>query len=230
MTSFGQVLVGEQHLLNQSSAGFKISPYLQDLALQVGQEFPFQQASHWLSKLAKVDLNAKQIERLTHHYGQQLEAHPLPANNASEELHYCMMDGGMILTRPAQWREMKVGRIVKVSDIEVLTEKRKQVNHSLYLAHLGDCDTFFEKFARQTDRLTNKVFLADGAQWIWDKITQRYPKSVQILDFYHCWEKFCGFATLYFADPLQRLAWLDSQRGHLLADNLGAVVAPSRHQ
>jgi hypothetical protein len=224
------VTVPQPHVMNQAPAGFKISPYLQELALAVGQEFPFQQASAWLAKLAGVDLNAKQIERLTHHYGQQLEQQPAPALGDDSTLHYCMMDGGMVLTRPNQCgappgREMKVGRIVKATDIEMLTEKRKQVNHSVYVAHLGDCETFFEKFARHTDELTSKVFLADGAQWIWDKVSERYPKSVQILDFYHCWEKFCGFATLHFADPSERSAWLDSQRVHLLEGKLGIVVA-----
>lgn len=113
--------------MNQAPAGFKISPYLQDLALQVGQQFPFQQASEWLSKLAKVDLNAKQIECLTHHYGQKVEQHPLPSITEQEGLHYCMRDGGMILTRPSQWREMKVGRIVKTTDITFLTEKSNQI-------------------------------------------------------------------------------------------------------
>jgi hypothetical protein len=74
--------------MNQAPAGFKISPYLQDLALQVGQEFPFQQASDWLSKLAKVELDAKQIERLAHHYGQQIEAHPLPTVEQDNQLHW----------------------------------------------------------------------------------------------------------------------------------------------
>lgn len=88
---------------------------------------------------------------------------------------------------------MKVGRIVKTTGIEVLSLNRSQINHSVYVAHLGDCNVFFEKFARHTDGLAKKVFLADGAQWIWDKSNQRYLDSLQILDFYHCWEKFCGF-------------------------------------
>jgi hypothetical protein len=48
-----------------------------------------------------------------------------------------MMDGAIILTRPPQWKEMKVGRMVKATDMEALTEKRNQINHSVYLAHLG---------------------------------------------------------------------------------------------
>lgn len=217
-------------MLNQAPAGFKISPYLQDLALQVGQEFPFQQASAWLSKLAKVELDAKQIERLTHHYGQQMEEHPLPTCVEDNQLHYCMMDGGMVLTRPSQCgappgREMKVGRIVKAADIEPLTEKRNQINHSVYVAHLGDCEAFFEKFARQTDGLTHKVFLADGAQWIWDKVSERYPDSIQILDYYHCWERFCDFAALHFANPIQRTTWLENQQTCLFSDQLGQLVA-----
>jgi len=77
--------------MNHRPAGFKISAYLQELALEVGQEFPFQQASAWLARLAGVNLKAKQIERLTHHYGQQLEQPPTPALAPVSTLHYCMM-------------------------------------------------------------------------------------------------------------------------------------------
>ena len=66
--------------------------------------------------------------------------------------------------------------------------------------------------------------MADGAQWIWDKVSQRYPNSVQILDFYHCWGKFCDFAALHFPDAQLRSAWLNNQPAHLLEDQLGRVV------
>ena len=111
------------------------------------------------------------------------------------------------------------------TDITSLSEKRNQITDSLYVAHLGDCDTFFEKFARHTDGLAHKVFLADGGQWIWDKVSERYPGSVQILDYYHLWERYCGFAALHFADPAQGAAWLDNQQACLFWDQIGQLVA-----
>jgi hypothetical protein len=114
---------------------------------------------------------------------------------------------------------MKAGPIVKA------TEKSNQINHSVYVAHLGDCETFFEKFARHTHGLAHKGFLSDGAQWIWDKVSERYPGSVQILDYYHLWARFCGFASRHFAEPAQGAVWLENQQVCLFSHQRGQLVA-----
>lgn len=201
ITTFGPLTLPTHHVMNQAPAGFKVSPYVQTLALQGGQEFRFQKGSEWLADMAGINLSAKQIERITHHYGQVLETTPAPLPPASEDLHYCLMDGGMVLIGPNHYREMKVGRLVNSRHIQAVSAKRNRLTACQYVAHLGDCNAFFEKFAALADPLPQKVFWGDGASWIWDRVSARYPESVQILDFYHCWEKYCGFALLAFAEP-----------------------------
>lgn len=50
-----------------------MSPYLQELVVFTGQNCVFEDGSDQRRRLAGVDVTAKQIERLTHAYGELLE-------------------------------------------------------------------------------------------------------------------------------------------------------------
>lgn len=74
MTRFGLQHIASSHCLAPvGRAGFRISPYLQELGCYVGQQCPFDEASLLLERLSGVTLSDKQIERLCHHHGQLLD-------------------------------------------------------------------------------------------------------------------------------------------------------------
>jgi hypothetical protein len=52
--------------------GFRQSYYLQELGYYIGQLLPFDEGSICLHKPSSISLTDKQIERLTHHYGEVL--------------------------------------------------------------------------------------------------------------------------------------------------------------
>lgn len=122
--------VRKTHILCPStgSRGFRVSPYLQDLACYVGQLVPFEEGSELLSKLSHIDLNDKMIENLSHYYGQMLEeAHTTsvaaPMSMSQTAPHYVMLDGSMIYTREAGWKEIKLGRLFSAEDSVVLKQR-----------------------------------------------------------------------------------------------------------
>jgi len=45
---------------------------------------------------------------------------------------------------------------------------------------------------RLIDGIPKKVFVCDGAPWIWDGVESVYPKSLQILDYYHVKHHLCA--------------------------------------
>ncbi len=182
-----------------------------------------------LEKLSGIQVNAKQIERLTHTYGQvwqETQAQQADAVKPKEgQLHYAMMDGGMVLTRKEGWKEMKLGRVFAASALLAASAQRNFIHQSQYVAHLGDHHTFLEKLSPQVDHLTNLVWIADGARWIWDWIEQYYPDSVQILDYYHVKERLCDFALEAFRDQALRKEWVGQQEELLLEDQAETVLA-----
>lgn len=140
-------------------------------------------------------INAKQIERVCHKYGQWIEdednqaieeeVHKAHEPEKANELHYVSVDGAMYLKREDSWKESKLGRIYQSKDIVQVSK-----THS---THLGENKEFIPKMDYHLSDLNNLVFIAVGARWIWKWIEQSYPESIQIVDYYHAKEHLCEF-------------------------------------
>ena len=206
-----------------------MTAYWQEQCVYMGQERVFEQASEVIEKLTGTAVTAKQLERLCHCYGQLAEAQQVQQADAlhtkDERTHYAMVDGGMVLTREDDWREMKLGRVFAAEAHLPESEKRNFIRESTYVAHLGGHRAFFNKLLPVTDRLSEVIWIADGARWIWDHVQTHYPDSVQILDYYHCKEKLCEFASEAFKDKTERSEWIALQEELLLADQAPTVLA-----
>ena len=145
---------------------------------------------------------------------------------------YCMVDGCMILTREGaesnDWKEVKLGRIFTDTDHYELDKHHNWINHSIYLAHLGDYEAFLNKFEPIVDVLDSLkerlIFIADGAPWIWNWIENAYGDAIQILDFYHAMEHLAHFAKVHFKSRKQEKIWLSSQKIQLLNDQIEKVI------
>lgn len=195
--------------MSQSPMGFKISPVMQEHMCRMGSKMTFEEASEELSTMLRMEINAKQVERLCHCYGEQLEQIDwdeaysdavqtnFPANNSAPV--YCMADGSMLLTREEKWKEIKLGRIFSESShIDNISKNRGMISESVYSAHFGNSNDFWKRFSKEIPPNRKLVFICDGAKWLWNNIDDCYPQSIQILDFYHCKEHVCQFAKDYY--------------------------------
>jgi hypothetical protein len=201
---------------------------LQDLACHIGQSVPFDEGSELLLKIGGISLTDKQIERITHHYGEILETQTIEVQAHKEpdsELHYAMMDGSMVFIRGEEegWKELKLGRIFSQSSAYD-AKKRGVIKESIYVAHLGGHEDFLNKFDTIIDTKSNLVALGDGARWIWDYWTTFHPKAVQILDYFHAVEKIGLWASLVFKDIKSEKDWMKSCEELLLNDAIKEVI------
>lgn len=74
-----------------------------------------------LTKTKGIEVNAKQIERVCQHYGEEIEkiqaqsiasgAPPVNFKADFQNYYYAMLDGAMLLTREEKWKELKLGCI-----------------------------------------------------------------------------------------------------------------------
>jgi hypothetical protein len=199
----------------------------------VGQQLVFEQATEMVLKLTGSTVNAKQIERLCHCYGEKLEeqqekqiaAGENPAGYFPKQLHYLMLDGGMLLTREDGWKEMKLCRIFSADQIAQVSKGRKQIIQSNYIGHLGSHKEFLKKVEHHGDAIPHKAIVADGAPWIWNWADDVYPGSIQILDFYHAKEHLCNFAEHQFKEVEEKQKWINHQSLRLLNDQIEKVIA-----
>lgn len=219
--------------------GFKISPLLQETMCRIGSRLPFEEACEELNLLLGLGANAKQIERVCHSYGEGLDqidwelacSVRVESETPKKEdtTTYCMADGSMLLTREDKWKEIKLGRIfTSDAHIEGVSKGRGMITDSVYCAHFGNSDNFWKLFSHQIPQSGKLVFIADGAKWLWNNIDERYPNSIQILDYFHCKEHICAFAKAYFSkDSKAQRAFVDSVMGHFthkrVAEGISAI-------
>ena len=217
----------KSHVLSPKG-NFRQSPYLQETALFLEQSEIFMDASELLERLSGIDLSDKQIENLCHHYGGVLEDECIDNQDVVIEkdtnLTYAMVDGSYVMTRIDGWKEVKLGRIFKAGDNYALSEKRNTIKNSQYVAHLGECTDFIEKFSPNIANFTYLVCIADGAPWFWNWLRDYYPKAVQILDFYHGYEKICQWSLSRFKDKIQRDLLNSNFKELLLNDDVKEVI------
>ena len=147
LTSVGNVCFHKNHPLATAPGGFKISPYMQEQLCRAGTRLPFEEASEQVTELKGVAVNAKQIERLCHHYGELLgQVDWKQAYNEATQLRlplkdkltYAMMHGSSILTRQKEesWKEVKLCRTFRSGDrVEDVSKDRNLIGRSEYVAH-----------------------------------------------------------------------------------------------
>lgn len=162
-----------------------ISSYAQETMCYMGQHLVFKDAEEVINTLTAANINAKQIERICHLYGQSLEQsqlYDIEVNgyeevlpNESEKLHYVSVDGSMYFTKEEGWKEIKLGRIYKDEDLTQVSKDRGKLLDSNYVAHLGSSKEFLPRMEYYIENIKNKVFIADGATWIWNWIDDTYP-------------------------------------------------------
>lgn len=223
--------VASSHCLVPSAGkrGFRTTAYLQDLACYVGQSLPFDEGSEVLAKLAGINLTDKQIERISHHYGEALEGLVLAEEELVGEkdtsLHYAMMDGSMVYIRGEEegWKELKLGRVFAASDAYEV-KKRGLIQQSQYVAHLGGHQDFLEKFDTLIHSKSNLVAISDGARWIWDYWHTFRPEAIQILDYFHAIEKIAEWLVLVLKEEKQKKDWLEYSETLLLNDEVAELI------
>jgi hypothetical protein len=187
-----------------------------------GQSVVFEEASALINTLTGCEFNAKQVERVCHLYGGFLEKKQEETIESGvskeitiqekEDLHYAMIDGAMYPTKGKEepWKEVKLGRLFKTSDLLPFSESRNYITKSTFVAHLGEAKDFFPKFEYEIEQLKNIIFINDGAPWIWNWVESNYPNSTQILDFYHAKEHLCDYAKGYFQEEDNRKKWIEN--------------------
>lgn len=218
------------------------SPYLQELLVYIGHLDVYNQASEIISKLLRVGASTATVYRTSERYGAMLEGllyqqedrqqpdQQQPAVEiAPEDVVYAGLDGSMLLTREG-WREVKLGRVFTSAAIDDAASagRGQPIIQSEYTAHLGRYEEFMRRFRVSIDRYGDLgerlVFLSDGARWISQSISSRYPRATHILDFYHAVEYLASYALVGLSDAGQRARWLAQQKARLLAGHLDAII------
>jgi len=218
-------------VLAETPLGFSITKKLQEKICLISQSQVFEDSEELLKSTMGIDISAKQIQRVSERYGQaieevqqvQIEEESAFKKPKDCNLAYLMFDGSMIYTREEAWKEIKVGRIFHADDVVKIQKNRSHIIDSLYVCHVGDHIGFFSKLEHYIEPYSHLICVADGAKWIWNFISDKYPDTIQILDFYHAMEKLEAYAKLQYNDA-EKETWVAAQKQLLLSNQVGDVI------
>ena len=217
--------------MSKLAGKMNISSLLQESLCYIGQALVFAEAEQVIGRLTGAQVNAKQIERVCHHYGQRILAEDTQTiEEQVNKRHYVSVDGVMYLTGeeswPApRWKENKLGLIYEQDDRVQMSKQRTALPDSIYVSHSGECQDFITKTDYHLENLNNLVFIADGARWIWKWADKTYPESVQIVDFYHAKEHRCAFAKSYLGDEQLGSQWIEQISDMMISQGINPVIA-----
>ena len=201
---------------------------LKDITAYVGQSECYQSSSELLKKTMQLDVSDNSIHRVCQSLGEegekwleeQREDVQSKPKAESDEVVYAHADGGMVLTRPSDWKEVKVGRVYKGKEVLKLSDTRSFIKESWYCFHLGGHEEFERKMSEYLDTYEDLkdrlVIIIDGAKWLGDWFSSEYPEALQILDYYHALEHFSDFSKVAIHRKEKRKEWLDTIRETLL--------------
>lgn len=207
---------------------------MQSMICMLGQHSVYKEAADLFKRFLGLEVNDMQIQRVCNYYGEQID----PIVNADQdefipklkeptkgEHTYVMVDGAMLMTREEKWKENKLGRIFRSSQLIDIQKDRNEIMESVYVSHLGSVNEFCPKMERHLNYVKGpKVFIADGARWIWKWVEDNYPGSIQILDYYHVLEKLQELARQQFSNEQQKKIWLEEQKALLKANGIYQVI------
>jgi len=119
-----------------------------------------------------------------------------------------------------EWFEVRSG-IIRLS-------RKFRPSLKVCLGGVMDPDKLFETMRSQwrqcplassRQRSTRMVFVADGAEWIWDRVGWHFPRCTQVLDIYHAAEHVGSAARAAWAECAQSERWIKGAIAWLIEQN-----------
>jgi hypothetical protein len=145
------------------------------------------------------------------------------------------------LEKREMWRDMKAGCWYEAETIphrqQSVRQKDKAQREGIVLRAKNQeyfCDIEqAEEFGKLlwatgcavgADRARIRVFICDGAVWIWNLIGHYFPNAIQIVDWYHAVDRLKRLAEEAFSHADERQAWLEQSTEDLWQGRVEAVI------
>jgi hypothetical protein len=218
----------------------QMSAEVLQLAALFGIDDAFATGHDLLKRTTALELSPNSIRKATQVMGEKVMSHEQDLIEQSQKLEnqkerqhlahsperlYGSMDGFKVLFEDG-WHDMKAG--VWWTAKTHKNGETKAENLRYYTDFLPASDfsnlvwaTGFDQKAASAQEL---IFVADGAEWIWNIVNQHYPQAVQIVDWYHACAYLSPIAKMVFSNPQQQKAWVEQVQSDLWDGKLDAVI------
>ncbi len=214
------------------------SRQVQALIARFSSYLPYRTVAQEMEAVCGIRLATSTIERYAQALGQRLrqeweqleqvrEAEDLPASDMPVSVRpsrlHVTMDGVMTHVG-GDWHEVKLGCVYQTNSAGKAVRTR-------YVATLRPSVVFGKRLRVLThqaggDRCRDVAVVADGADWIWQETGKHFPRSVQVVDFYHAAQHLWAYAHVRFGEGTPAASeWMRVQKERLLSDGIAHVIA-----
>jgi len=227
-----------------------LSAELERLAAMTGVLLPFGKGRNLFEALTLVGLSDQALDKATQAYGatiaRQEEAWRATAYD-QEELQrrkrrerkplrlYGAIDATKVHTRATDeypWRDLKVGAWFEARGQPPRTpdgQWRIQAENSHYYADICAAAEFGSLMwatgvQHQAQLAQELIILGDGAEWIWNLVSEHFPKAIQILDWFHATAYLTPVAKAAFSAAEEQEAWTNQAKQALWDGKTDQVI------
>ena len=232
--------------------GTSFSPGMRRLMSRVGGLRSFRCGEEDIKELAGIDVQAKEIERISHQIGEEIEEFLKQQNDAANtgtdrekgaKTYICMDGTGVPVVRretsgrkgkgddgQAKTREVKLGCVFTQTTVD---DEGKPVRDEQSTSYVGAIETV-EEFAhrivaegerRGVENASMLCIIGDGAPWIWNLANEYFYRATQIIDLYHAREHYWNVARTMYSERNPVLKqWTKKRKKELNSGNVEAVI------
>lgn len=233
----------------------QVSAGLHPLLALLGVQTSFAEASRMAKQLLLLEVSDNTIRQETQRVGERRRAQEAvwqaqsqepayledpPRRETAPRRLYGSIDGVSVRLEEA-WRELRAGcwyEVTPVSERQWPSRYKERVGNLeglkaqniTYYCDIAEWQTFAELAwatgcRRGADVAQELVFVADGAQWIWELVALNFPQAVQIVDWYHAVAYLTPIAEALYADEQEAAAWRQRMTTKLWHSDLDEVIA-----
>ena len=231
----------------------EVSAGLESLLGIVGAGLPFARGTELFERLTMVEASTQSVSNATEAMGEEVmkveeewkvASHDPRAIDAQEHTGegekrlYGALDAVKFHSRGKRteedngWRDLKVGTWFLTDGTppsEPDGEWEVRARDITYYCDIAEAEKFGELlwatgFQRAALRAKELVFVSDGAEWIWNLVTEHFPQAVQIVDWFHAAERLGDVAAAVFEQSEEKKAWLTRTRAWLWQGDVEGVI------
>lgn len=267
LTVLGRVKVKRAYYYDRgSSAGFcpkdkaldiegiSFSPGVRRIMGRVGAYRPFGLGHDDIKEISGIDVTAKEIERVSHKLGRQVEGYleqqaemslsekVIPIKSVSK-MYVCMDGTGVPVVRAevidrrgkgedgqAKTREAKLGCVFTQTTVDEDGKPVRDEGSTSYVGAIEMAEEFGRRIyaeakRRGINRAETVCVIGDGAPWIWNIADEHFYGATQIIDLYHAREHYWNVAKAVLENDKKKTnSWTEKRRRELDEGEVEKVI------
>lgn len=211
------------------------SPGMRRIMARIGAYRPFALGSEDIKELAGIDVNTKEIERVSYQLGIEVEKYfqhetqPLSTGNIIpfikpvENMYICMDGTGVPVVKKetknrkgkgpdgqAKTREAKLACVFTQTTMDEEGLPVRDEGSTSYVGFIEtaeDCGDriYAEALSRGLEKAKTVCVIGDGAHWIWNIADFHFKGAIQIIDIYHAREHYWNVARKMFGSDKNKM-------------------------